>query len=110
MARGAEYSHADSGAAIDAIALGFPDQISDPEGFDLLALEESVRRILPYDDSDNRLGWNRPDSWTDYIDLLASRGTLGASFDPESVYTNEFIDDITDFDKQAERDAATGAG
>jgi NitT/TauT family transport system substrate-binding protein len=110
VARGAEYSHADSGAAIDAIALGFPDQITDPEGFDLLALEESVRRILPYEDSDNRLGWNRPDSWTEYIDLLASRGTLGADFDPESVYTNEFIDDANDFDKQAERDAATGAG
>jgi len=108
MARGAEYSHADSAAAIDAIALGFPDQISDPQGFDLLALEESVKRILPYEDSDNRLGWNRPDSWSAYIDLLASRGSLDEGFDPESVYTNQFIDDVNDFDKQAERDAATG--
>jgi hypothetical protein len=74
----------------------------------LLALEESVKRILPYEDSDNRLGWNRPDSWEAYIDLLASRGTLGDDFDPESVYSNEFIDDANDFDKQAERDAATG--
>lgn len=107
IARGAEYSHADAGAAIAAIAEGFPDQISDPEGFDKLALEESIKRILPYEDSDGLIGWNRPASWTAYIDLLASRGTLAGDFDPESVYTNEFIDDANDFDKQAEQDAAT---
>jgi len=108
VARGAEYSHADSAAAVDAIALGFPDQIFDPQGFDLQAVEEGIKRILPYEDSGNLLGWNRPDSWTAYIDLLASRGTLAEGFDPESVYTNEFIDDVNDFDKQAERSAATG--
>jgi NitT/TauT family transport system substrate-binding protein len=108
IARAAEYSHAEPRAALDAIASAFPDQVSDPEGFDRLALDESIKRILPYDDSDDRIGWNRPDSWTGYIDLLASRGTIG-SFDPESAYTNEFIDEINDFDKQAERDAAAAA-
>jgi len=109
IARAAEYSHAEPRAAIAAIGSAFPDQISDPEGFDRLALEESIKRILPYEDSGNRIGWNRPDSWTAYIDLLASRGSLGDSFDPESAYTNEFIDAINDFDKQAERDAAVAA-
>jgi NitT/TauT family transport system substrate-binding protein len=109
IARAAEYTHADPRAGLDAIAAERPDQVGDPEGFDKLAIEESIKRQLPYEDSGNRLGWNRPDSWTAYIDLLASRGTLGDGFDPESVYTNEFIDTINDFDKQAERDAATSA-
>ncbi len=109
IARAAEYTHADPRAGLDAIAASRPDQVGDPEGFDKLAIEESIKRQLPYEDSGDRLGWNRPDSWTAYIDLLASRGTLGDGFDPESVYTNEFIDTINDFDKQAERDAATSA-
>ncbi len=109
IARAAEYTHADPRAGLDAIAASRPDQVGDPEGFDKLAIEESIKRQLPYEDSGNRLGWNRPDSWTAYIDLLASRGTLGDGFDPTSVYTNEFIDTINDFDKQAERDAATSA-
>ncbi len=109
IARAAEYTHADPRAGIDAIAASRPDQISDPDGFDRLAVDESIKRQLPYEDSGNMLGWNRPASWEAYIDLLASRGTLGGDFDPESVYTNEFIDVINDFDKQAERDAATSA-
>ena len=109
VARAAEYSHAEPTAALDAIASAFPDQVTDPEGFDKLALEESIERILPYEDSNNRIGWNRPDSWSAYIDLLASRGTLGEDFDPESAYTNEFTDEINDFDKQATRDAAIAA-
>ena len=108
IARAAEYSHAEPSAAIAAIAAAFPDQISDPEGFDKLALDESIKRILPYEDSGDLIGWNRPDSWSAYIDLLASRGTLGDSFDPESAYTNDFIDSVNDFDKQAEQDAAAG--
>lgn len=109
IARAAEYTHADPRAGLDAIAAAFPDQVSDPEGFDKLAIEESIKRQLPYEDSGNKLGWNRPASWEAYIELLASRGTLGSDFDPASVYTNEFIDVINDFDKQAERDAATSA-
>ena len=109
VARAAEYSHADEDAAIAAVAAEFPDQVSDPEGFDKLAILESIERILPYEDSDNRLGWNRPESWSGYIDLFTARGTLSDGFDPESAYTNDFIDRINDFDKQAERDAATSA-
>lgn len=109
IARAAEYTHADPRAGLDAIAASRPDQVGDPEGFDKLAIEESIKRQLPYEDSGNMIGWNRPASWEAYIELLASRGTLGDDFDPESVYTNEFIDVINDFDKQAERDAATSA-
>ncbi len=109
LARAAEYTHASPSAGIAAIASAFPDQISDPEGFDRLAMDESISRQLPYQDSGNMLGWNRPASWEAYIDLLASRGSLGSDFDPESAYTNEFIETVNDFDKQAERDAATSA-
>ncbi len=41
-------------------------------------------------------GWNEADPWQETHDVLESGGFLGGSVDPESVWTNEYID--TDYE------------
>jgi NitT/TauT family transport system substrate-binding protein len=106
MARATEFSHASPEAALIAIAEAYPEQVTDPEGFDLLAIEETIKRTEQYEGSDGRWGYNRPESWVGYVDLLASRGELTEDVDPESLYTNDFIDAANDFDAEAEVQAA----
>ena len=106
MARATEFAHANPSAAITSIGEKYPDQVTDPEGFDLLAIEETIKRTVQYDESDGTWGFNRPASWEGYVDFLAERGELSAEVDADSLYTNDFIADANDFDKQAERDAA----
>ncbi|MDH4116737.1 MAG: ABC transporter substrate-binding protein [Acidimicrobiia bacterium] len=106
MARASEFTHASPEAALIAIAEKYPEQVTDPEGFDLLALQETIERTIPYEAGGGMWGWNRPDSWQGYIDLLSNRGDLTADVDPTSLYTNDLIDQTNDFDKEAERAAA----
>ena len=106
MARASEFTHASPEAALIAIAEAYPDQVTDPEGFDLLAIEETIERTIPYEEGGGQWGWSRPASWEGYIDLLSSRGELTADLDPASLYTNDLIDETNDFDREAERQAA----
>jgi NitT/TauT family transport system substrate-binding protein len=106
MARATEFTHASPEAALIAIAEAYPEQVTDPEGFDLLAIEETITRTEQYEESGGLWGWNRPESWAGYIELLGSRGELTADIDPETLYTNDFIDAANDFDKAAEAAAA----
>lgn len=110
MARASEFTSANPAAGIAAIASKYPEQVTDPEGFDKLALDETLKRTEQYEESGGRWGFNRPASWEGYIDLLSARGELSADVDPTSLYTNDLIDAINDFDKQAEIDAANAGG
>lgn len=106
MARASEFTHASPEAAIIEIGTAFPDQVTDPEGFDLTAIEETIRRTQPYEESDQMWGFNRAESWQGYIDLLSARGELTDDIDPTSLYTNDFIESANDFDKESEAAAA----
>ena len=106
MARATEFTHASPEAAIIEIGEAFPDQVTDPEGFDLLAINETIARTGQYEESDGRWGYNRPASWQGYVDLLTARGELTDEVDPETFYTNDFIDQANDFDEAAEQQAA----
>ena len=106
MARASEFTHASPQAALIAIAEKYPEQVTDPEGFDLLAIEETIKRTIPYEDGGGQWGWSRPESWQGYIDLLGSRGELSADVDPLTLYSNDLIEQTNDFDKDAERAAA----
>jgi NitT/TauT family transport system substrate-binding protein len=106
MARATEFTHASPEAAIIEIGEAFPDQVTDPEGFDLLAINETIARTGKYEESDDRWGFNRPASWQGYVDLLSASGELAADTDPTTFYTNDFIDRANDFDAAAEQAAA----
>lgn len=106
MARASEFTHASPEAALIAIASKHPDQVTDPEGFDLLAIQETIKRTIPYEESGGLWGWNRPESWQGYVDFLAARGELEAELDPTTAYTNDLIEQTNDFDADAERQAA----
>jgi NitT/TauT family transport system substrate-binding protein len=106
MARATEFTHANPPAGIMAIAEAYPEQVTDPEGFDLLAMEETIRRTQQYEESNGMWGFSRPASWEAFVELLASRGELTADVEPESLYTNEFIEHANDFDADAEAAAA----
>jgi hypothetical protein len=80
--------------------------VTDPEGFDLLAITETIARTGQYEESDGRWGYNRPASWQGYVDLLTARGELEEAVDPTMFYTNDFIDQANDFDATAEQQAA----
>jgi NitT/TauT family transport system substrate-binding protein len=106
LARATEFTFASPEAALIEIGTAFPDQVTDPEGFDLLAITETIARTGQYEESDGRWGYNRPASWQGYVDLLTARGELTEAVDPTMFYTNDFIDQANDFDATAEQQAA----
>lgn len=106
MAKATEFTFASPEAMLIAIGEDYPDQVTDPEGFDLLALEGTMQRTKQYDESGEMWGWNRPDSWQGYLDLLSARGELTSELDREDLYTNDLVDSFNSFDKAAVRQAA----
>lgn len=109
VAKASEFTHESPEAALDIIGQAFPDQVTDPTGFDIAALKAMVEITEKYEDSNDRWGWNRPRSWQGYVDFLAARGELTAELDPAILYTNDFIDDGNDFDPAPLREAARAA-
>ena len=109
VAKASEFTHESPEAALDIIRQAFPDQITDPTGFDIAAIKAMVEITTKYEDGGDRWGWNRPRSWQGYVDFLAARGELTADLDPTVLYTNDFIDDSNDFDPEPFRQAARAA-
>ena len=109
VAKASEFTHESPEAALDIIRQAFPDQITDPTGFDIAAIKAMVEITTKYEDGGDRWGWNRPRSWQGYVDFLAARGELTADLDPAILYTNDFIDAGNDFDPEPFRQAARAA-
>jgi NitT/TauT family transport system substrate-binding protein len=78
---------------------------SKPQGTDEAKLLADSRRVFMSRFSDyelhgtNKYGESLPQQWNQVSDLMKKQGNLPAEFDVKLAYTNEFIDQINDWDR-----------
>lgn len=98
------FAHANPDAALAIQKKAFPPEHDDPE-FARLYMKRAIEMSWPTDESRlSRLGEQSLEGWQELQDILISGSTevegLKERFDLEPLITNEFIEQMNDFDRQ----------
>ncbi len=102
IARAMVWMYENQEASLELLAEVVPEAVEDREAAELL-LNASVDRNRPIYEAQAEADGEQ---WQDVVDLYVELGQLEESYDAEILFTNEFIDDIWDFDVEAEIEAA----
>lgn len=105
-AKAAEFSFANPEATMAILQELVPDQITDPEGLDMTFLELQMSIDEPPAEVNGQWGAAAPGVIAAYMEFLLEQGELNEEVNPEEVYTDEFVEEFNDFDKDAIRQEA----
>lgn len=111
MAKATEFTLANPEAAVKMVWAFYPEQ--KPSGDQKIALENAVFvlksrfRIWRVDDvPGQKYGFFVNEEWSNVVDFLIDQKMLSVKVPLEQILTNEFIDQINDFDRDAVRQEA----
>ena len=99
------FAHANPDAALALQKQAFPEEHGDPD-FARLYMDLAIEMSWPQDESRlNRLGEQSLKGWQELQEILISGSSefegLKEAFDLEPYITNDFIDEMNDFDREA---------
>lgn len=121
LAKGQYFAHTSLDAAETVMREVLPEEFTSDPDFARAILEEMFRlsqapeSVQASSDGDLEFGRNIPEHWENYQDLLFAASevakdeterAIASRVDVNAFLTNDLIDDINDFDRQAVRDRA----
>jgi NitT/TauT family transport system substrate-binding protein len=102
VAKAAVWMNTNPEAVIDLLKEAAPEAVEDPESALALVKATVAHNTERYE---NRFE-SEASRWADVVNYFAEQGTIDEAYDPEVFFTNEYLDDIWDFDMEEIVEAA----
>jgi NitT/TauT family transport system substrate-binding protein len=107
MARGTIFCQTNPRACVELTYRQLPEikptGMDDAKALDqgVFILRSRLEKMAPRDYQKGQYGHYDPAAWNAYVDFLQSEGVLESPVDPQSLYTNDLIEEINRFDREA---------